>query len=191
MKATKQGGALQLIPDCYIQVPRGSDNETYGKSDNTIWFSVLPDISDSKGASYVSEPVMGRSMPFKSYSHSDDRIIQMNLHFIITETGDADLNLANLRLLESLTYPMNSPSGSAAPYLPPAVCQIKCGELLGSQPLCVVLKSYSVKFPTDVAWDESAAARYIPVKFDVDTTWEVVYSSSNLPGAERIFNSGF
>ena len=27
--------------------------------------------------------------------------------------------------------------------------------------------------------------------FDVDTTWEVVYSSSNLPGAERIFNSGF
>jgi hypothetical protein len=59
--------------------------------------------------------------------------------------------------------------------------------LLGAEPLCVVLRNYTVKFPTDVAWDENF---YCPYKFDVETTWEAVYKSSDLPGQERIFTSG-
>jgi hypothetical protein len=53
--------------------------------------------------------------------------------------------------------------------------------------LCVVLRRYSVKLPTDVAWDEET---YCPYKFDLETEWEVVYTSSDLPGAERIFSTG-
>jgi hypothetical protein len=49
--------------------------------------------------------------------------------------------------------------------------------------LCVVLKQYSVSFPTDVIWDEQT---YLPYKFDVDLTWEVVYSNDTLPGQDQI-----
>jgi hypothetical protein len=49
------------------------------------------------------------------------------------------------------------------------------------------LKSYSVKFPTDVVWDQDF---YVPYKFDVDTSWDVVYRSSELPGQERIAQLG-
>ena len=51
----------------------------------------------------------------------------------------------------------------------------------------MILKSYSVKFPTDIAWDESTL---LPYKFDVDTSWDVVYKSMDLPGQERIFQTG-
>jgi hypothetical protein len=65
---------------------------------------------------------------------------------------------------------------------------MKCGRLLTEgEELCVILKSYTVKFPTEIAWDESS---YAPYKFDIDTQWDVVYTSADLPGQERIFTSG-
>jgi len=178
-RATIPGGELENISKCYIVVPvrRGALK---------IELNNLPDITDSKSASYNDEPVIGRSFPLKTFSHSENRTISMQLHFFVVKQTDVVTNLFYLRLLESAVYPREDAS-SGAPFVPPPVCRIKCGLLLADSELCVVLKSYSVKFPTDVAWD---SFNFTPYKFDVDTTWEVVYRSEALPGQERIFESG-
>ena len=144
----------------------------------------LPDISDSKSAAYNDEPIMGRSFPIKTYSHSENRTISMQIHLYVRKKADAETNLGILRALESALYPRDD---NTTPFLPPPVCRIKCGRLLADQDLCVVLKQYSVKFPPDVPWDEDT---YIPWKMDVDTSWEVVYKSTDLPGQSRILNTG-
>ena len=177
-KATSQGGILADIPKCYIYIPN------YG----SIIMNNLPDITDGKGASYNDESVIGRSMPLKTYSCSENRSISMQLHFFITSPYDAQDNLDDLRALESAVYPRDQLAGAAnAAFVPPPVCRIRCGDLLAKQDICCVLKNYSVKFPTDVAWDEEF---FTPWKFDVDTTWEVVYRSADLPGQARILQSG-
>ena len=174
-KATTPAGDLINIEDCGIFIPN------YG----IIRLHSLPDISDSKSASYADEPIIGRSFPLKTYSHSENRQVNMTLHLFVRKQGDISDNLLVLRAIESAVYPREGSNG--APFIPPPVCQIKCGELLASEPLCVILKSYSVKFPTDVAWDEDT---YVPYKFDIETTWEVVYKSSDLPGQSRILSIG-
>lgn len=170
-KATAPGGKLNPLKDCLISIPGAGE----------IQLNNLPDISESKSAEYNDEPVMGRSTPMKTYSHSGNRSINMTLHFYVVSKEDAANNLADLRKLESLVYPRTGKSGM--PFQPPPVCSIKCGKLLGDEPLCVVLRNYSVKFPTDVAWDTET---YTPFKFDVDTQWDVVYQTQNLPGQEKI-----
>jgi len=178
MQATSSTGALVPIPGCYIDVP------IYGRK---IEMKVLPDISDSKSAAYTDEPIIGRSFPLKTFSHGENRSISMTVHFIVCTRADITRNLEDLRMLESLVYP--GESGSITPYLPPPIANIKCGSLLSTQaPLCVILKSYSVKFPTEVAWDQD---EFTPYKFDVDLTWEVVYDSGELPGQGRIMRIGF
>jgi hypothetical protein len=84
-----------------------------------------------------------------------------------------------------MTYPRAGNDTMNLPFLPPPVCKFQCGALLSQDALCVVLKSYSLKLPTDVAWDANFLC---PIKFDVDTNWDVVFSSSDLPGAENIIN---
>jgi len=103
---------------------------------------------------------------------------------LIVQVKDASSSL-QLRFLQSLTYPRTSTS--SLPFIPPAIAKIKCGSLLGNDPLCVVLTNYSVKFPTDVPWSETS---YVPYKFEVDLSFVVVYDSGNLPGAERIITLG-
>lgn len=194
-KATLLTGSLRPINDCYIIIPIG--NSSY-----TITLDNLPEISDTKSASYSDETVIGRSSPLKTYSQSDNRSITMQLHFIISKPQDVTENLRKLRAIQSAVYPREGQGEGTnrSPFIPPPVCRIKCGKLLSERgELCVVLKTYSVKFPTEMAWhseqvddglslvDENT---FTPMKFDVDTTWDVVYSSSDLPGQSRIFNLG-
>lgn len=176
-KATLPSGDLVPIKDCYVYVPG------YGQ----ITLYALPDISDSKSAAYNDEAIIGRSFPLKTYSHSENRVISMQIHLYVRTKVDVFENLQILRALESATYPRDESGGGNAPFIPPPVCRIKCGLLLADEPLCVVLKSYSVKYPTDVPWDKDT---YTPWKLDVDTSWEVVYKSSELPGQARILNTG-
>lgn len=176
--ATRPGGQLVDVKDCYIKVSAGGSFEE-------IPLRILPDISDSKSASYNDEPIVGRSFPMKTFSHSENRVISMQAHFITLEEQDVEKNLRYLRLLESAVYPRTGENG--APFLPPPICTIKCGRLLADEELCVILKSYSVKFPTDVAWYGSS---YMPQKFEVDLSWEVVYRTSELPGQDRILDTG-
>jgi hypothetical protein len=189
-KATEQGGRLIPISDCYVNI-----------SGYKIPMYILPDISDGKSAEYSDTPVIGRSTPIKTFSNSGIRTIGWTAHFVITEENisdyalldsvrsdkasrsqTAETNLFYLRLIQSAVYPRSG--GSAAPYAPPPVCSIRCGKLLReSGDTCVILRSYGVKYDPNVAWDE---ATKIPYKFSVDMQFEVVYSSENLPGQEKI-----
>lgn len=169
-------GSLNPINDCYIEIPGG----------DRIVLNNLPDITDSKSAVYNNEAIIGRSFPLYTYSHSADRNISMQLHFFVVDPEDVEANLQHLRLLESAVYPRESTTG--APFEPPPICRLKCGSLLAQdKELCVVLQSYSAKFPTEVAWDVD---HFTPFRFDVDTQWLVVYTSEDLPFQSRIIESG-
>ncbi len=175
MKASTPSGTLRVIPDCYILVPNGG----------RISFNNLPDISDKKSAHYNAESIIGRATPLYTYSHSETRTISINIHFFVTTPDDTVRNLQQLRWLQSALYPRIGTGG--APFIPPVVCQLKCGNLMADEPLCSVLIDCSVTFPTDAAWDERT---FCPYKFDVQTTWWVVYTSNDLPSQDRIVNSG-
>lgn len=174
MKSTNNG-SLNKINQCVLSIPGGSD----------IVMNNLPDVSDSKSANYNNEAIIGRSFPLYTYAYSGDRVINLQMHFFVVNDGDARQNLNQLRLIQSAVYPREGSGG--APFSPPPVCNLKIGQLLGSQSLCVILSSYSVKYPTDVAWDLNLM---VPFRFDVDTSWLVVYTSSELPNASRIVSSG-
>lgn len=182
MKATLASGDLQPINNCYILLP----------TSEKIVMKILPEITDSKSASYNDEPIIGRSFPLKTYSHSENRTISWTIHLMVIKEGDQEDNMKILRALESCVYPDDANSGGA-PYSPPHICEIACGSLLTSpntqtpKPLCAVMKSYTVKFPSDVVWDDRFV---IPHKFDIDLQFDVVYSSSDLPGQDQIFQSG-
>jgi len=194
MKATT-AGRLNVIPDCYIIIPlRGAPNN--GK----IELRALPDISDSKQANYNHQDIIGRSAPLYTYSHSADRQIGMALHFHIIQPGDAFRNLQTLRLIQAAVYPREGSNG--APYRPPVICRIRCGDLLSTREepeVCVILTQYSVKFPTEVAWENvrgtsssgGATGQYCPYKFDIDTSWTVVYTNPELPFANKILQTGY
>ncbi len=169
-KATAADGSLQELTKCRITTPFG-----------TIRLKVLPAITDSKGANYQNESVIGRSAPVTNYSFSEPRIIQSELTFIVTKCEDILENLTSLRLIESLVYP--GPASGGAPYTPPPVSKFVCGKLLGDLGVCVVLKNYSVRFQDDVPWD---AATYLPYKMTVSCSWEVVYACGDLPTNSQI-----
>lgn len=183
--ATLKGGALVPIRGCYVVIPcEGCER---GKSEFVLTFKVLPDISETKSVSYNDETVIGRASPLKTYSQSDNRTVSMQIHMVVSSESDIEDNLKALRAIQSAAYPRTG-GKSGAPFVPPPICRMKCGRLLSEgKELCVILKSYSVKFPTEVAWDEQT---FVPFKFDIDTSWDVVYKSADLPGQERIFVSG-
>lgn len=183
MKATKPSGELNFIDDCFITIPGAG----------MIKFNILPDISDTKSAEYNDENILGRSFPLKTFSHGSSRQISIQIHFIVDTKDSIDRNLEYMRWIESAVYTRQSSIG--APFVPPPVCEIRCGDILSTfdtGPLCAVLKSYTVKFPTEVAWDYDrvGTSTLCPYKFDIDTNWDVVYKTDELPGQERIMNTG-
>lgn len=186
--ATITGGPLVPIKDCYIIVPcEDCKSKKYIQNGEfKLVFKVLPEITDAKSASYNDEVVIGRSSPLKTYSQSDNRTISMQVHMVVSTPEDIEYNLLALRAVQSAVYPQKGHNG--APFVPPPICRIKCGYLLSDfSELCVILKNYSVKFPTEVAWDEKS---FVPFKFDIDLSWDVVYKSYDLPGQDRIFALG-
>lgn len=175
-KATIPGGRLIGISDCYIVIPN------YGK----IVLNNLPEISDQKQANYTDEAIIGRADTIKTYSHSGGRKIGMQIHLLVITQDDIVTNLQILRGLQSAVYPREENS-TGAPFIPPPVCRLKCGELLASEEVCVILESYNTKFPTDVVWDDTYLT---PYKFDIDLSWQVVYKAQDLPGQDRIIKIG-
>jgi len=151
---------------CEIQTPCGC-----------ITLKILPEISDSKGAQYVNDPAPGRSSPMLTYAYSDARTISTELHFMITETQDIEDNLTAVRIIQNLVLP--GPSSANAPFTPPPVVKFVCGVLMdGTDGLCLILKNYSIRYPTDVAWDSGT---FLPYRFTISCNWEVVYPCNKLP----------
>jgi len=180
MKATKYG-SLTPLDECWVNVPIPKGSKGSGK----IIFNSLPDITDAKTAVYNNEAIIGRSTPLYTYSHSGDRTIGMTMHFFVVDKKDVEKNLNYLKVIQSAVYPRKG--NGSSPFVPPVICQIKCGSILANEPLCCILQSYSVKFPTEVAWDEET---FCPFRFDVETSWIVVYTSDELPDQKRIYESG-
>lgn len=175
-RATSRTGNLNPIRDCYIRV--GSD---------IIYMYSLPNISDSHGADYAAENGIGRSIPTQAFQHGTSRTISWDVTFIADGESKLNKNLSQLRLLQSCTYPVDSPAQASVPFLPPKILKIKCGRLLGDYELCVILKQIQVQWPTDVPWSSFS---YIPYKFNANCSFEVVYNSAELPGQSRILKIG-
>ena len=173
-KATGKNSILEPIEDCYIEIE--------GKK---IIMNNLPDISDSKSATYADEISIGRSSPFKNFSNSDNRVISWTCHFFVQKVGDDQRIIQDIRLLMSATYPKTEKTGGG-PYAPPPICHLKCGRILGETELCAVLKSYTIKYDTTVPWMGSC----LPYKTDMDLQFEVVYNQADLPGSETIMQFG-
>lgn len=176
---------IAATPDqeCFIQI-----------GDYPIYMNILPDITDSKSASYADESAIGRTMPFKTYQYSENRTIGWTAHFVIqkeTRAGTQGVVTVNdmfevMRNIESAVYPFSSEDSG---YLPPIICKLKCGKLLqGAGELNAVMKSYSIKFDTSVPWDFNTL---MPYKMDIDMQFDVVYNQTQLPGAEMILFGGY
>ena len=176
-RATESNGHLAIIPKCYFDTPCGR-----------ICLRILPDITDSKSANYIPENIPGRSSPIVTYAFSDPRQLSTEIHFMITQTSDIIENLRDLRIIQSLVYP-TGPFGGA-PFTPPPTVRFVCGELMDGGSLgvpgpnnccvglCLILRSYSVRYPTEVAWEKFT---YLPYRFSISCNWEVVYACKDLP----------
>lgn len=179
LATSSPGGRLKTLNNkCLISIP-------YGPDIHVVNLKITPEISDTKRASYSDTSIIGRSNPIKTYSHSENRVITMRLHFIVVEPSDITRHIFDLRAIESAVYP-----SEGTPYRPPPVCKIKCGRILGDTDLCVVLESYSLNVPTNVVWDKDTL---LPYYFELNTTWHVVYAASGaqaLPNQTRILNYG-
>lgn len=177
-QATNASGQLQELTKCRIITP-------YDSPYDVVRLKILPDISFSKSASYQPETIPGRASPVLTYGHSDAKMINSELHFMVTTCQDIQDNLKYLRILESLVYP--GANNGNAPYTPPPVCKFLCGRLLSDSGQCVVMKSFSFKADTSVPWDVDT---YLPYKFTVSCSWECVYSCANLPTNSMIATIG-
>jgi hypothetical protein len=173
-RGTENSGRLAVLKNCKIITPCG-----------TICLRILPDISDSKSAHYAPENAIGRSNPLITYAYSEPRMITTELHFMTTTTEDINDNWRAIRIIQSLVYPGTATVGGGAPFTPPPVVKFICGGLLdgsigtvGTNGLCLILKSYNIRYPTNVAWDEQT---YLPYQFSISCNWEVVYACKNLP----------
>ncbi len=174
MKSSDGSGNLIPISNYYIKV-----------GNEKIEMRSLPDIPDSKSASYNDEAIAGRPSPMKTYSDSETRTISWTIHFAVVSQNDVFNNTRQLRLFESLVYPRSNAANT--PFQPPIICSLKCGSQLADAELCAILRRYSLKIPTDVAWDERTL---MPYKFDLDLEWEIVYDSGDLPGQDKIMRDG-
>jgi len=181
-------GKLRCIDNCYISA-------TINGTTTKVNMYVLPDIGDGKAASYSDENTMGRSAPLKAFNHSENRNISWDITFITYDEASLLQNLRDMFFLESLVLPM-TPSGGVATS-PPPVAQLVCGRLLHPEgkPICAVMKSYSVKFPTsDAVWSTEGPTcpnSYLPSKFTFNTQWEEINACGDLPTqSSRLFNLG-
>ncbi len=181
MNATNTNGQLVSLRDCYI---RASGNPPV-----VIYMNNLPEISDQKSASYTEENAMGRSVPVKAFANGSSRKIGWKMKVIAQSNEEQTKAINNLRFLESCVYPKADPT-NILPYIPPRVLSIKCGRLLADYELSVILTDYSVDFPTDQPWSDKSNTLYLPYMFNISLSFEVVYDSRYLPGADRIISIG-
>src|SRR5262249_47741450 len=140
--------------------------------------------------SYQDEAIMGRSFPLKAYSHSDNRNLSWTVKLFASNQQQLDSNVAFLRAIQSCTYPRTqSQNVQVTPYLPPPILTIFCGAVFANDILCAVLRSYNVRFPTDVPWLDTPKQEF-PYRLDIELSFDVVYTTADLPGQEKILSDG-
>ena len=103
-KAAEGGSLNELTNLCYINIPGVGRNTDGLKRSFTYTFNNLPDITDTKSATYNDEIVIGRSNPIKTFSSGDNRAINVTIHLIVTKPTDIDYNISILRAIQSCVY---------------------------------------------------------------------------------------
>lgn len=189
MPRATESNILQKLEHCYIMIPQLLQQEK-------IYMNNLPEIGDSKSASYPDEIGMGRSTPFKSYAGSENRTITWKANFFLESTkGDDEIAngltaediLRYIRCFEACLYPFAE--NDSVPYAPPPVCRLKCGSLLSKEgEIHAIMKQYQVSYDTTVPWEKNT---YLPYKVTVDLSFDVIYDQTELPGAELILELGY
>jgi hypothetical protein len=179
--ATDNAGRLNPIPNCYI------------RAENFVFYMYsIPTLTDGKTAKYNDETGMGRTQPFKTFNDSGTRTIGWTVTLISYDAESIARNISYLRAFEAFVYPRRDFTNTV-PYVPPVVLSIRCGDLLSSYgtEVNVVCTQYQITFPQDQVWNhEYKIGTYLPSKLDVTLTFEVVYDSRYLPGADRILVLG-
>jgi len=186
---------LVPVPDCWIELPRSAfqfEFEFLGRNvnvilDQKIELYSLPEITDAKEAIYSDQTIQGRSSPVKTYSYSSNRTISFTIHLYVTTKADIRRNLGIIRAISALTHPEYNNT-----YLPPKVAKMKCGKLLGNNPISVILRSYEITYETEVQWfwDEEIET-YMPLHVSIPTQWDVVYDWKKLPGHDDVIKGNY
>ncbi len=191
--ATKPSGGspLKPIPHCWIDLGGGDINPNRVGPDlnDRIELFALPEIQDSKSVNYSDQIIQGRAAPVKTYANSSNRTINLVLHLYVTTLEDIENNLNTIRKIAALTHPEYDGT-----YLPPRIARIKCGKLLSESPsgVPVVLKQYDVNYETDVQWFyHEVLQTYMPLHVSIQTSWDVVYSWTNLPGYSDVIKGAY
>lgn len=153
----------------------------------TDWqFVALPEVSDSKEAQYSDIPILGRSSPIPTFSHSGYRKFQIafHLHSITDELKQYHVNF--IRAVASLVHPEYNNS-----YRPPRLAWFKCGSLIGIPTATggrgyvrILAESYSYTMDPEYVWLDQLdlVPQYIALNINV----RVVYSYARLPGADSV-----
>lgn len=177
-------GQLKKIPNCSLILPF----EVIGTNSNEITFYSLPEISESKSATYPDEELMGRSSPINIYSKSDHRSISITMHLYVTVQEEIEINLNIIRAISSLVYPEYSDED----WRPPNIVYFNCGKLLSENRVPLLLKDYNVNYATDVQWfyDEEKNI-YMPLHVSIKTSWNIVYSWESLPGWQDVIKGNY
>lgn len=131
------------------------------------FFSGDGSVSDSVSPQWESIPIIGRSVPLKSYSSTGPRTIGLNLAFVSSafqydSSSDAEKVVYNrVNFLRSLAYP--SYDGDFA--TPPSYCLVVVGQFI---------KVKAVMTSCDVTWKTLMSLTGYPLYADVNVSFETV-----------------
>lgn len=140
--------------DCFLRVAGGG---------GTIYFQMMPEITDSKSVNWNMVDVVGRSHPLLGYTSSSCRTFSFSLEFFAHASQRDNRPISQIKqeidLLMSLTYP-DYGSGSV---LPPKKCILKLGNMVVFP---VVAQDISVTYHT--LWDKASG---LPIHASVSCTF--------------------
>jgi hypothetical protein len=155
--------ARLLIPIEYTtQFTQGGQYEFVGNGieSGAIVFPYTPAISYDNSASYTTQNVMHSNYPINTYKSSSVGNISMSAKWSVQNNQDAELYLAVVHALKSLTKMRvgDDPNAGA----PPPVCKLYAfgDDILNNIP--VVLTSFKVDLPDSVDYYQSTTALVTP-----------------------------
>lgn len=178
--ATSGSGAINPIDDgsyyAYLRVPQSSNPLNGGE---TWRLYALPEITESKDATYSDAPILGRATPVKTYSYSTYRKLSVTFHLHGTSHKMHVYNTKFVHAVASAVHPVY-----ANTYLPPRICQFFCGPLIDL--VSVVVTHYSFSMSPEVVWPG-----LVPIDMTLQADMDVVYAFANLPGADDVLQGNY
>jgi hypothetical protein len=154
-------------------------------------FVALPEVSDSKEAQYSDIPILGRSSPIPTFSHSGYRRLQIVFHLHSTSEELRKYHAQFIWAAASLVHPEYEQS-----YRPPRLAWFKCGTLIGggsdrTSGGYVRLLTDSVNYTLDPEQVWLDRSDLMPQYVSLSMAVRVVYNYRGLPGANKVLNGNW